>query len=85
MIKLPEPEGRICFDGGDWEEDFVSSQDAYSEEQMLQFRRDVLEEAAKVADATVCDTHTPTGVKIYGQRAGKAIRALLKETNDKTT
>jgi hypothetical protein len=45
MIKLPEPEGRICFDGGDWEEDFVSSQDAYSEEQMLQFRRDALEEA----------------------------------------
>jgi hypothetical protein len=50
MIKLPEPEGRICFDGGDWEEDFVSSQDAYSEEQMLQFRRDVLEEAANIAD-----------------------------------
>lgn len=44
MIKLPEPEGRICFDGGDWEEDFVSSQDAYSEAQMLQFRHDALEE-----------------------------------------
>jgi hypothetical protein len=48
MTKLPEPEGRICFDGGDWEEDFVSSQDAYSEEQMLQFRRDALDEAIKV-------------------------------------
>jgi hypothetical protein len=47
MTKLPEPEGRICFDGGDWEEDFVSSQDAYSREQMLQFRRDALEEAAQ--------------------------------------
>jgi hypothetical protein len=51
MIKLPEPEGRICFDGGDWEEDFVSSQDAYSEDQMLQFRRDALEDAALVCDA----------------------------------
>jgi hypothetical protein len=50
MIKLPEPEGRICFEGGSWEDDFVSSQDAYSEEQMLQFRRDVLEEAARVCD-----------------------------------
>jgi hypothetical protein len=79
MIKLPEPEGRICFDGGEREDDWVSSQDAYSEAQMLQFRRDTLEEAAKVANATVCDTHIPTGVKIYGQRAGKAIRALLKE------
>ena len=47
MTKLPEPEGRICFDGGDWEEDWVSCQDAYSEEQMLQFRRDALEEAAR--------------------------------------
>jgi hypothetical protein len=51
MTKLPEPEGRICFDGGDWEEDFVSSQDAYSEDQMLQFRRDALEDAALVCDA----------------------------------
>jgi hypothetical protein len=51
MTKLPEPEGRICFDGGDWEEDFVSSQDAYSEDQMLQFRRDALDGAALVCDA----------------------------------
>jgi hypothetical protein len=51
MTKLPEPEGRICFDGGDWEEDFVSSQDAYSEEQMLQFRRDALEEVAKYCES----------------------------------
>jgi hypothetical protein len=30
---------------------------------------------AKVAQETVCDTHLPTGVKIYGYRAAVAIRA----------
>ena len=39
-------------------------------------REMALSEAAKVAAATVCDTHIPTGVKIYGSRAGKAIEAL---------
>lgn len=29
---------------------------------------------AQVAAQTVCDTHIPTGVKIYGSRAAKAIR-----------
>lgn len=33
------------------------------------------EECAKLAESTVCDTHLPTGVKIYGSRAAKAIRA----------
>lgn len=33
------------------------------------------EACAKVAEETVCDVHLPTGVKIYGSRAGKAIRA----------
>ena len=33
------------------------------------------EACAKLAQATVCDTHTPTGVKIYGTRAAAAIRA----------
>ena len=30
---------------------------------------------AKIAEETVCDTHLPTGVKIYGTRAAAAIRA----------
>jgi len=37
----------------------------------------VLEEreaCAKLAEETVCATHLPTGVKIYGTRAAKAIR-----------
>ena len=41
-----------------------------------------LEEAAKLATATVCDTHLPTGVKIYGTRAGAAIRALKGKINE---
>jgi hypothetical protein len=32
------------------------------------------EACAKLAATTVCDTHIPTGVKIYGTVAAKAIR-----------
>ncbi len=30
---------------------------------------------AKLAEATICDTHLPTGVRIYGTRVADAIRA----------
>jgi hypothetical protein len=79
MIKLPKPlatEG-VWYPNGTDKPGVVG--DCYTEAQMLQFRQDLLEDAAKVANATVCDTHIPTGVKIYGQRAGKAIRALIKD------
>jgi len=33
------------------------------------------EACAKVAQETICDTHIPTGINIYGTRAAKAIRA----------
>ena len=33
------------------------------------------EACAKLAASTICDTHIPTGVKIYGTVAAKAIRA----------
>jgi hypothetical protein len=33
------------------------------------------EECAKLAQQTICDTHTPTGVNIYGTRVAKLIRA----------
>jgi hypothetical protein len=36
------------------------------------------EACAKLAAATICDTHIPTGVKIYGTVAAKAIRARGK-------
>lgn len=32
------------------------------------------EACAKVAEKTVCDTHMPTGIKIFGTRAAEAIR-----------
>lgn len=42
-------------------------------------RADERERCAKIAEETVCDTHLPTGVKIYGTRAAKAIRARGKK------
>lgn len=33
------------------------------------------EACAQLAAETVCDVHLPTGVKIYGTRVAKAIRA----------
>lgn len=33
------------------------------------------ERCAKLAAETVCDTHLPTGVRIYGTRVAAAIRA----------
>ena len=33
------------------------------------------EACAKLAESTVCNTHLPTGVRIYGTRAAAAIRA----------
>ena len=37
--------------------------------------KDEREACAKLAESTVCDTHLPTGVRIYGTRAATAIRA----------
>jgi hypothetical protein len=33
------------------------------------------EACAKLAESTICDTHLPTGVRIYGTRAAESIRA----------
>ena len=33
------------------------------------------EACAQIAESAVCDTHLPTGVRIYGTRAAAAIRA----------
>jgi len=35
------------------------------------------ERNAKIAEETVCDTHLPTGVRIYGTRVAKAIRGQV--------
>jgi hypothetical protein len=36
------------------------------------------EVCAKVAETTICATHLPTGVRIYGSKAAAAIRARSK-------
>ena len=38
-------------------------------------RADEREACAALAQQTICDTHIPTGINIYGTRAAKAIRA----------
>ena len=38
-------------------------------------RADECEACAVLAEKTICDTHIPTGINIYGTRAAKAIRA----------
>jgi hypothetical protein len=38
-------------------------------------RADEREACAVLAQQTICDTHVPTGINIYGTRAAKAIRA----------
>lgn len=68
-VKMPEP-FRTDADG---EEVYVIHQlKQYGDDRA----REALEMAAVLAGETVCDTHIPTGVKIYGTRAGKAIRAI---------
>ena len=37
------------------------------------------EACARIAETTVCDTHLPTGVQIYGSKAAAAIRARSKK------
>jgi hypothetical protein len=38
-------------------------------------RADEREACAVLAQQTICDTHIPTGINIYGTRAAKTIRA----------
>jgi hypothetical protein len=71
-FELPEP---ACPKSGTRQ-----PQNLYTEAQLLQVRRDALEEAAVLAQETICDTHIPTGINIYGTRAAHAIRKLKDET-----
>jgi hypothetical protein len=65
---------RIWIEGADWH-------DELSRFAILAYEAGVAAEreaCAKVAEATVCDTHLPTGVRIYGSKAAAAIRARSK-------
>ena len=48
-MKLPEPEGKIAYESDEYECVWISSQDAYTADQMRQVRIDTLEEAANAA------------------------------------
>ena len=82
MIKLPEPIGATYTIAGIQHctiTQVLPDANLYTEDQLKKAVRDALEESEKVAQKTVCDTHIPTGINIYGTRAAKAIRALIKE------
>ena len=53
--------------------------DVYFDRQLERFASLVAaaerEACAKLAESTICDTHLPTGVRIYGTRVANAIRA----------
>ena len=49
--------------------------EAYESKLIELIRADEREACAVLAEKTICDTHIPTGINIYGTRAAKAIRA----------
>ena len=64
----------------EFEDEFANANtDGVDQKTMQQFadliRADERKACAKVAQETICDTHIPTGINIYGTRAAKAIRA----------
>jgi hypothetical protein len=64
----------------EFEDEFANANtDGVDQKTMQQFadliRADEREACAKVAQETICDTHIPTGINIYGTRAAKAIQA----------
>ena len=85
-VKMPEPAGTICFDGGVLEEDWVSSQLAYSEDQMKQYGDDRAREALEMAAVAAWSFHmdrskraglSPTAYEAWSPVS--TIRALTKE------
>ena len=66
---------RVWIEGADWHDEL----ERFAELLEAKVRADEREACAKVAEETVCDMHLPTGVKIYGTRAAKTIRARGKK------
>ena len=58
-------------------------QQLFTADQMREYAQEAahqaMERAAKLAEETVCDTHLPTGIRIYGRKAADAIRSLLSD------
>jgi len=81
IFKLAEKAGfECCWEHIDLECGLIWCSDENPiDEELLRFATLVAEAereaCAKVARETICDTHIPTGINIYGSRAAKAIRA----------
>ena len=58
----------------EYQQTLALQQRSYEREIQLEVEAE-REACAKLAESTVCDTHLPTGVRIYGTRAAAAIRA----------
>ena len=71
MAKLAEFEALVRADEREQGQKWFDAVTAQHKQEILAER----EACAKLAATTVCDTHIPTGVKIYGTAAAKAIRA----------
>ena len=67
MIKWPEPDDTYC------------GVNYYTEAQLKQYGRDVLEEAAKICDAEVQDIHSSDESRNTAEHFASSIRALIKE------
>ncbi len=60
-------EPRVWIEGADWHDEVERFAALVAEAER--------EACAALAEKTICDTHIPTGVNIYGTRAARAIRA----------
>jgi hypothetical protein len=56
-------------------------QTMYTADQMRKAVADEREACAVLVEKTICDTHIPTGINIYGTRAAKALRAVRARGN----
>ena len=61
MPKLPVPVGLIAFDGDEWEPAWISQQDAFNEEQLIEYGRAVAEACIAICkkEAELCDEDVP--------------------------
>jgi len=59
----------------------INWSEAYESKLIALIRADEREACAVLVEKTICDTHIPTGINIYGTRAAKALRAVRARGN----
>ena len=78
LLRMAKESGLTDPDLGDWMTDYGRSEDSIKKFAELVAAAAAVKEreaCASLAQATVCDTHIPTGINIYGTRVAAAIRA----------